>query len=259
MVELTEKLQNAVIKLAEAAGEAIMCIYEGPINVTVKSDDSPLTLADKAAHALIVDGLLHLTPQWPVVSEESDDIEKSRRLDAECFWLVDPLDGTKEFIKRNGEFTVNIALIERGKSLFGVVHVPVTQVTYWGGEQLGAWRKSSDGVNPIHVVVPQTAHPLAVVGSRSHLNVETDAYLSKLGAYELVSVGSSLKFCLLAEGKAHLYPRLAPTSEWDTAAAQAVLEGAGGVVETLDGQPLRYGKQEILNPWFVARSYQAHS
>lgn len=259
MVELTEKLQNAVIKLAEAAGEAIMRIYEGPINVTVKSDDSPLTLADKAAHALIVDGLLHLTPQWPVVSEESDDIEKSRRLDAECFWLVDPLDGTKEFIKRNGEFTVNIALIERGKSLFGVVHVPVTHVTYWGGEQLGAWRKSSDGVNPIHVVAPQTAHPLAVVGSRSHLNVETDAYLSKLGAYELVSVGSSLKFCLLAEGKAHLYPRLAPTAEWDTAAAQAVLEGAGGVVETLDGQPLRYGKQEILNPWFVARSYQAHS
>ena len=255
MVELTEKLQNAVIKLAEAAGEAIMDIYEGPINVTVKSDDSPLTLADKTAHGLIVEGLLRLTPQWPVVSEESDDAEKSRRLDAECFWLVDPLDGTKEFIKRNGEFTVNIALIERGKSLFGVVHVPVTQVTYWGGEQLGAWRKSQNGVNPIHVVAPETDHPLAVVGSRSHLNLETDAYLSKLGAYELVSVGSSLKFCLLAEGQAHLYPRLAPTCEWDTAAAQAVLEGAGGVVETLDGQPLRYGKQEILNPWFVARSY----
>lgn len=256
MIELTEKLENAVIKLAEAAGQAIMQIYDGPINVTVKNDDTPLTLADKAAHALIVDGLQHLTPQWPVVSEESDDKEKSRRLDAQCFWLVDPLDGTKEFIKRNGEFTVNIALIEKGKTRFGVVHVPATQVTYWGGKTHGAWRKNADGISAIHAMPPQANTPLAVVGSRSHLNMETDAYLATLGAYELVAVGSSLKFCLLAEGAAHLYPRLAPTCEWDTAAAQAVLEGAGGLVETLDGQPLRYGKPEILNPWFIAKSYQ---
>lgn len=257
MIELTDNLTKSVIKLAEEAGRAILQIYAGPINVTVKGDSSPLTQADQLAHSILTAGLSTLTPQLPVISEESSAEEQARRPELACYWLIDPLDGTKEFIQRNGEFTVNIALIEQGVSRFGVVHVPVSGNTYWGGADVGAWRKDGTGEQAIKVAKPAAGEPLTVVGSRSHLNTETENFLSSLGPYELVSVGSSLKFCLLAEGKAHIYPRLAPTCEWDTAAAQAVLEGAGGSVCALDGSPLRYSKPEILNPWFVARSVQA--
>ena len=254
MMQLTDKLIMFAIRVAEEAGRAILGVYDGPINVTVKDDDSPLTQADQAAHGVICDALSQLTPQWPVVSEESDDAAKALRLTAECYWLVDPLDGTKEFIRRNGEFTVNLALIHHGRPVFGIVHVPVQRLTYWGGLGLGSWRRSDQGQQAIKVSPPLPGQVLKVVGSRSHLTAETQVYLAGLGEYELVSVGSSLKFCLLAEGRAHLYPRLGPTCEWDTAAAQAVVEGAGGHVETLEGEPLRYGKNEILNPWFVART-----
>lgn len=254
MMQLTDKLIDSVIKVAEEAGRAILGVYDGPIKVTVKEDESPLTQADQAAHNVIEYALEHLTPEWPVVSEESDELRKQCRTQAECYWLIDPLDGTKEFIRRNGEFTVNIALILHGKPVFGVVHVPVTRLSYWGGLGLGSWKRSDQGQQAIKVSPPLPGFPLKVVGSRSHLTAETEAYLAALGEYELVSVGSSLKFCLLAEGRAHLYPRLGPTCEWDTAAAQAVLEGAGGHVETLEGEALHYSKPDILNPWFVART-----
>ena len=254
MMQLTDKLIEALLTLSEEAGRAILGVYDGPIKVTVKDDESPLTQADQAAHRVIEQALEQLTPQWPVVSEESSPERQQLRTQSPCYWLVDPLDGTKEFIQRNGEFTVNIALIRDGAPVFGVVHVPVLGVTYWGGAAIGAWRRCDRGVEAIQVRQPLLGEPLTVVGSRSHSNAQTEAYLATLGSYELISVGSSLKFCLLAEGRAHLYPRLAPTCEWDTAAAQAVLEGAGGRVETLEGTPLRYSKADILNPFFVARS-----
>ena len=254
MMQLTDKLIEALLTLSEEAGRAILGVYDGPIKVTVKADESPLTQADQAAHRVIEQALEQLTPQWPVVSEESSPERQQLRTQSPCYWLVDPLDGTKEFIQRNGEFTVNIALIRDGAPVFGVVHVPVLGLTYWGGGALGAWRRSDRGVEAIQVRQPLSGEPLTVVGSRSHSNAQTEAYLATLGSYELISVGSSLKFCLLAEGRAHLYPRLAPTCEWDTAAAQAVLEGAGGRVETLEGTPLRYSKTDILNPFFVART-----
>ena len=255
MMQLTDKLIESLLHLSEEAGRAILGVYDGPIEVTVKGDDSPLTQADQAAHRLIEQALEQLTPGWPLVSEESSPEQQQLRTRSSCYWLVDPLDGTKEFIQRNGEFTVNLALIREGVPIFGVVHVPVQGLTYWGGATLGAWRRSGRGVQAIRGRAPIAGEPLQVVGSRSHLNAQTQAYLATLGEYELISVGSSLKFCLLAEGRAHLSPRLAPTCEWDTAAAQAILEGAGGRVETLEGTPLRYSKAEILNPSFVARSW----
>ena len=255
MMQLTDKLIESLLNLSEEAGRAILGVYDGPIKVTVKADDSPLTQADQAAHRLIEQALAQLTPEWPLVSEESSPEQQQLRTMTPCYWLVDPLDGTKEFIQRNGEFTVNLALICGGAPIFGVVHVPVQGLTYWGGASLGAWRRSDRGIQAIRGRAPIAGEPLQVVGSRSHSNQQTQAYLATLGEYELISVGSSLKFCLLAEGRAHLYPRLAPTCEWDTAAAQAILEGAGGRVETLEGTPLRYSKAEILNPSFVARSW----
>ena len=255
MMQLTDKLIESLLNLSEEAGRAILGGYDGPIKVTVKADDSPLTQADQAAHRLIEEALAQLTPEWPLVSEESSPEQQQLRTMTPCYWLVDPLDGTKEFIQRNGEFTVNLALIREGAPIFGVVHVPVQGLTYWGGATLGTWRRSDRGIQAIRGRAPIAGEPLQVVGSRSHSNEQTQAYLATLGEYELISVGSSLKFCLLAEGRAHLYPRLAPTCEWDTAAAQAILEGAGGRVETLEGTPLRYSKAEILNPSFVARSW----
>ncbi|MFB0975827.1 MAG: 3'(2'),5'-bisphosphate nucleotidase CysQ [Tolumonas sp.] len=248
---LNDELITALLKIADDAGQAILAVYDEPVELTVKADESPLTQADRASHQLIEQRLQALTPQWPVVSEESDDSLKAQRTRFSVYWLVDPLDGTKEFIKRNGEFTVNIALIVDGCAVFGVVGVPVQNKLYWGGKEYGCWLKDSLGTVRLTGTASKPAL-LRVVGSRSHVNAETAEYLKNLGDHELVSVGSSLKFCLLAEGKADLYPRLGPTCEWDTAAAQAVLEGAGGKVETLDGQPLRYSKPDILNPWFVA-------
>jgi 3'(2'), 5'-bisphosphate nucleotidase len=249
---LNNELINAVLQTVKEAGQAILSVYDEPVELTVKADESPLTQADKASHQLIERQLQQLTPEWPVVSEESDDAAKAKRTTLPIYWLVDPLDGTKEFIKRNGEFTVNIALIVDGVAVFGAVGVPVHNKVYWGGKEYGCSLEDETGIRALSGTTKSDNAALRVVGSRSHVNAETAEYLEKLGKHELVSVGSSLKFCLLAEGKADLYPRLGPTCEWDTAAAQAVLEGAGGKVETLAGQPLRYSKTDILNPWFVA-------
>ncbi len=255
-------LADAVVSVAVEAGRAIMAVYaalgQGGVAagaVTHKVDHSPLTEADRAAHELIAGRLAALTPAVPVVSEE-DAASQQQRKAVGTFWLVDPLDGTREFLARNGEFTVNIALVRDGRPQWGVVLAPALGVCYWGGAGLGAWRRQDAGDAPIRVATPAAvgASRWRVLASKSHMTAETAAAIARLGAHELVQAGSSLKFCRIAEGQADLYPRLGPTCEWDTAAAQAVLEGAGGVVLDLQGQPLRYGKPQVLNPHFVAAS-----
>jgi len=243
---------DAIVSIARDAGHAILDIYEKDFEVTEKADQSPLTAADMAAHNLIKDALAQLTPDIPLLSEESADIPYDTRQQWTRYWLVDPLDGTKEFVKRNGEFTVNIALIDNGRPVLGVVHVPVTGVTYTGQAGVGASRIDSDGSSHPIEVAHQHQTPLRVVGSRSHAGESLQRFLDKVGEHEIVSMGSSLKLCLVAEGKADIYPRLGPTSEWDTAAAQAVVEAAGGQVTTTDMQPLRYNtKDSLLNPHFL--------
>jgi len=244
-------LVEPVITLSEDAGRAILEVYSTDFEVQNKSDESPLTKADLASHLCIVAGLEQLTPDIPIISEEAGlpDFEERRQWDR--YWLIDPLDGTKEFVNRNGEFTVNIALIANNRPIVGVVHVPVQNKTYIGCKGLGAERRNGkDATTAIHVT-SQSSTPVRVVGSRSHRGASLDAYLTNLGEHNMVPMGSSLKFCVVAEGGADIYPRLGPTSEWDTAAAQAVVEQAGGRVVTLDGKAMTYNaKADILNPHF---------
>jgi len=251
MVEIDEKLLGQIEAIAREAGAAIMEVYARPdFDVQLKSDDSPLTAADAAAHALISSRLKTLTPDLPLLSEE--DVKGFAGPDAAGrYWLVDPLDGTKEFIKRNGEFTVNIALIEQGGPVLGVVYAPVLDTMYAAAKGVGAFKQIGEGVRAAIRVATQSG-AWKVVGSRSHAGDTLPAVLQRLGEHELVSMGSSLKFCLVAEGAADVYPRLGPTSLWDTGAAQCVVEQAGGRVIRLDGQPLGYGDvSAILNPYFV--------
>ena len=245
---------SALEPIARAAGDAILAIYRQPFAVEYKQDESPLTAADQGAHEVIVQALARLTPDIPVLSEESDAETMQARLGWSRYWLVDPLDGTKEFVSRNGEFTVNIALIDHGRPVWGLVYAPVLDKLWYGGKGVGAWRVADGTHKAIQTRPHEAGQAWRVVGSRNHLSQATLDYLAPLGEVELVSMGSSLKFCIIAEGGAELYPRLAPTCEWDTAAAQAVLEGAGGSVTQLDGSALAYNKPDILNPWFVARA-----
>ncbi|PNU20094.1 3'(2'),5'-bisphosphate nucleotidase [Geothermobacter hydrogeniphilus] len=241
-----------VCAIARAAGEAIMEIYAGEFNVELKGDQSPLTCADKASHQVISAGLGRNFPDIPILSEEGAEIAFEERRGWERFWLVDPLDGTKEFIKRNGEFTVNIALVEAGRPVLGVVYVPVPEKLYWGIEGEGAWLQTGqDEPCPVRVRNPDPAAGLKVVMSRSHPSPELAAYLERIKVAEAVSVGSSLKLCVVAEGLADIYPRLGPTMEWDTAAGHAVAVAAGARVTTPGGEPLRYNKQNLLNPHFI--------
>ena len=216
-----------------------------------KEDSSPVTEADLAAHRVLASQLAPLLADCPVASEE-DSISQACRQTTGRFWLVDPLDGTKEFIARNGEFTVNIALVEDGHSVLGVVYAPAIDAMYWGGPGMGAFRCVSGQTIPIKVAATNPGNACRVVASKSHLNEATQLLIDRLGKVNLVQAGSSLKFCRIAEGEADIYPRLAPTCEWDTAAAQAVLQGAGGVVVDLQGMPLQYGKPDVLNPSFIA-------
>ena len=215
---------------------------------------TPLTEADLRAHRLIVDALQELTPDLPVLSEESEQLPWSERRTWPRYWLVDPLDGTREFISRNGEFTVNIALIRGHRPELGVVHIPVSDTTYSGVPGAGAWRETGGRARMPLTVRRLARPPLRVVGSRSHGNPALEKALNVLGPHELKPAGSSIKLCLVAEGSADLYPRLGPTSEWDIAAGQAVVEAAGGqVVRLPDGQALAYNtKADILNPEFLA-------
>ncbi|MBK6620095.1 MAG: 3'(2'),5'-bisphosphate nucleotidase CysQ [Saprospirales bacterium] len=249
-------LSGKVVHLAREAGEAIMDIYqrEGDWEVEQKADHSPLTLADRRSNELICKGLEQLPGHYPIISEENKTIPYEERKSFEYCWMVDPLDGTKEFIKRNGEFTVNIALIHENRPILGVVHVPVTGATFWAAKGEGAHWTNGSHEEPIHAAsfLPSAPH-LKIIASRSHLNPETEAYVALYKEPTLVSRGSSLKFMLLAEGEAHVYPRLAPTMEWDTAAAQIILEEAGGSVLEADSQlPLTYNKPNLLNPFFIA-------
>jgi len=248
----TAALLEPVAGLARLAGGKILAVYNSDFAVEEKDDKSPLTAADMASHHAIVAGLQALTPALPVLSEESASLPFSERAGWSRYWLVDPLDGTREFVKRNGEFTVNIALIDRGVPVLGVVHVPVMGETYLACRGRGAFRQEPGGEpRPIHVR-RLGAGPVRVVGSRSHRGESLNSYLEKLGAHELVGMGSSLKLCLVAEGAADVYPRLGPTSEWDTAAAQAVVEQAGGHVTDTQLRPLRYNtKDSLLNPFFL--------
>ena len=235
------------------AGEAIMEVYAaGTVQVQHKQDGSPVTAADRAAHRVLAGELAPLLPDCPVVSEE-DEVSLQHRRATGRFWLIDPLDGSKEFIARNGEFTVNIALVDAGRTVLGVVYAPALDALYWGGAGLGAQRSVRGETMALCVLpMPTDERSVRVVASKSHLNEETRGWIARLGEVSLVQAGSSLKFCRVAEGQAELYPRLAPTCEWDTAAAQAVLEGAGGAVMDMQGQPLRYGKADVRNPAFVA-------
>ena len=246
-------LLEEVVALSHEAGRRILAVYErADHGVTEKDDRSPLTEADMASHHAIVAGLRRIAPDIPVLSEESSDVPWETRRQWRRYWLIDPLDGTKEFIKRNGEFTVNIALIEDGRPVLGVVHVPVLDLTYYACRGGGAWRRR-DGEAPERIRVrDRCGEPVVVAGSRSHRGDSLNRFLERLGEHELISMGSALKLCLVAEGRADVYPRLGPTSEWDTAAAQAVVEEAGGRVTDLDLRPLRYNsKESLLNPHFI--------
>jgi 3'(2'), 5'-bisphosphate nucleotidase len=248
----TDALLESVLEIARTAGKAIMDVYDSDFAVEFKDDRSPLTKADRAAHRIIVERLAELPEKLPILSEESGGSEIEGRRSWNRYWLVDPLDGTKEFIKRNGEFTVNIALIEDHAPVLGVVVAPALGVAYTGVVGIGAFKHSDRGVEPIAVQRP-AAEPLRVVGSRSHASPEMAEFLEAVGPHELKPMGSSLKICLVAEGEADLYPRLGPTSEWDTAAAQAVLVSAGGSMMDVSGQPLAYNaKESLLNPHFLA-------
>ena len=253
MIDLgNNSLLHKLVAISKRAGKAILDVYSQEFDVVEKEDTSPLTKADLASHYIIRDALKALSPNTPLLSEESASLDFETRSAWREYWLVDPLDGTKEFIKRNGEFTVNIALIRDHQPVLGIVYVPVSGLTYWGLEGKGAGLIDPDGETSTLSIRLPCADPVIVVGSRSHANPALEKHLCALGNYEMISMGSSLKFCLVAEGKADFYPRLGPTSEWDTAAAHAIVNAAGGQVVTLDGKPLRYNtKDSLLNPEFL--------
>jgi 3'(2'), 5'-bisphosphate nucleotidase len=239
-----------LLTLSRLAGERILEIYDTDFDVEQKSDNSPLTQADLASHHTILDGLAQLTPQVPVLSEESRDITHSERASWSEYWLVDPLDGTREFVKRNGEFTVNIALIQQQQVVLGVVYAPVSQDLFYASRGAGSFHANgSAAAQKIQSRSPGLE--LTIAGSRSHPGERLQGFLERLGEHQLISMGSSLKFCLVAQGRADLYARLGPTSEWDSAAAQCVVEEAGGQVTDTSMQALRYNtKESLLNPDF---------
>jgi len=261
------KLLEQIARTAQLAGKAILEVYNTEFDVETKSDQSPLTEADCAAHEVIVKGLY--STNIPILSEEGKDIPYRERKDWDLFWMVDPLDGTKEFVKRNGEFTVNIALIKNKQPVLGVVYVPVKDVMYLGGEFIGAYKIESftdaivlsfqDYLNESSQLPKKMDRPYTLVGSRSHMSVETEAFFNKVkatkGEVEIISVGSSLKLCMVAEGRADEYPRFAPTMEWDTAAGHAVVRAMGGnVINWKLNSPLAYNKENLLNDWFLVKA-----
>ncbi len=241
-----------MVPVAMRAAAAIMAVYQGAFTVERKLDDSPLTRADIESQSIILEGLATLTPGVPVLAEESAQAPWAERRAWRELWVVDPLDGTREFVKRNDQFTINIALIVEHEPVLGLVAVPAQGLIYIGAAGSGARRQLADGTRSKIQVAPP-AVPLRVVGSRSHKSPQLAAYLAQLPSHALLGVGSALKFCLLAEGNADLYPRFGPTSEWDTAAGQALLEAAGGHVTRMDGHRLRYNcRESVINGDFVA-------
>ena len=251
---MVEKINiKAIIAIAEHAGKAIMEIYKKDFEVTYKDDKSPLTEADRAANEIILRGLNALPVTFPILSEEGKTIPYEERKKWDYFWMVDPLDGTKEFIKKNGEFTVNIALIHKNAPILGVVYAPALGEMYWAVQGKGAFK---DGKKLPLYINPDPAKHLKIVASKSHLSVETAQFIEQLSqttqSIECTSKGSSLKLCMVAEGSADVYPRLAPTMEWDTAAADAIVRESGKMTYRYQSDiPLQYNKSELLNPWFI--------
>lgn len=274
---MEQKYVMAAIDAALKAGEEILSIYNNPksdFEIERKADNSPLTVADKKAHEAIM-AILSGTP-FPILSEEGKHMDYAIRKDWDTLWIVDPLDGTKEFIKRNGEFTVNIALVRNSVPVFGVIYVPVKKELYFAVEGVGAYKLSNIvALNNDYLTLEQLMqsskrmptkevhNPFVIVASRSHLTPETETYISDLrkkhGNIELVSSGSSIKICLVAEGKADVYPRFAPTMEWDAAAGHAIARAAGmEVYQAGKEEPLRYNKEDLLNPWFIVEAKREH-
>jgi len=253
-METRQALLESVLPIAQRAGREILAVYHGDeFDVEKKGDDSPLTAADLAAHRVIENGLSELTPDIPQLSEEGGEPPFETRRQWQRYWLIDPLDGTKEFIQRNGQFTVNIALIENGYPVLGVVHAPDLAADWYGADGVGAFKREGHGQSRRLATVPAQTEKLRVLVSRSHRTPEVDAMLDRMDDFEPVSMGSSLKFCIIAEGEADFYPRLGPTSEWDTAAGHAVLIAAGGRVTDLALDELLYNtKASLLNPHFLA-------
>jgi len=242
---------EATREIAQNAGRRILDVYERDFAVDEKKDGSPLTEADRLSNEAIMEGLHALTPNLPVLSEEAAAAAYVERKNWSRFWLVDPLDGTKEFVNRNGEFTVNIALIDGHRPVLGVVYVPALGLSYYACMGRGAYRQKTDAPARELKVRPYAGTKPMIVASRSHAGDALKEFLSRVGDHELVSMGSSLKLCLVAEGTADVYPRLGPTMEWDTAAAQCIVEVAGGRVVDCANAPLRYNKENLLNPWFL--------
>ncbi|MGR3176485.1 MAG: 3'(2'),5'-bisphosphate nucleotidase CysQ [Candidatus Anammoxibacter sp.] len=257
-----------VLKIALKAGEEILQVYGKDFSVEYKADNSPLTLADRQSNEVITGGLTKIYPEIPLLSEESKEVPYEERKSWEYFWLIDPLDGTKEFVKKNGEFTVNIALVFNGKPLLGVIYVPVKDTLYFGLEGFGSYKlmnsKKLDNCNNVEDVIAASQKlpiseldkPFTIVGSRSHMSDATREFIERkeaeYGNVDIMSIGSSLKLCMVAEGKADIYPRFGPTMEWDTAAGQAIVEFANGnVLETENNKSLEYNKENLLNPWFI--------
>ena len=247
-----DKVLEDLIDISRKAGNEILDVYKASFEITLKEDLSPLTDADRRANAIITSMLESLYPEIPILSEEGKKINYEDRSDWNLFWLVDPLDGTKEFVKRNGEFTVNIALIKDGLPIAGIVYAP-TKETYWyGAEGLGSY-KMSENFPPIRISVENNIDsPIRIVSSRSHPSPKLELYLSRFDDYEMVNMGSSLKICLVADSSAHIYPRLGPTMEWDSGAGHAVLKFAGGeLIDRETGKELIYNKEILKNPDFI--------
>ena len=247
-----EQLIASTVEIAKLAGEGITEIYNSDFDYQLKKDLSPITAADNLSHNIITEKLKTLTPEIPILSEENCDIPYKIRSQWAQYWLVDPLDGTKEFIKKNGEFTVNIALIDNNSPIFGVIHLPVTNETYWGSQVSGSFYSTEKNDAERINVADNHKNPIRLVTSRSHPSEMLNSILEKLVDYEIIEVGSSIKFCHIASGRADLYPRFGPTSEWDTAAGEAIVRFAGGDVFTTNGLPTTYNlKDSYLNPNFI--------
>ncbi|MGC9966421.1 MAG: 3'(2'),5'-bisphosphate nucleotidase CysQ [Syntrophobacteraceae bacterium] len=241
-------------ELAREAGRAILEVYGTDFEVKRKDDCSPLTLADMRSHRIIADSLRSRYPEIPVLSEEGKDVSHDVRRNWDRFWLVDPLDGTKEFVKRNGEFTVNIALVEHRMPVVGIIHIPVADRLFMADVREGCWEISQSGRRRLEVAKVPAGGPVRIVRSRSHPAPGLEELLSLIPAHEVINRGSALKFCAVAAGEADFYPRFGPTWEWDTAAGQAIVTAAGGIMVDLSGEPFVYNKPDLLNGPFIVSS-----
>lgn len=260
-MDMNEELFKKLIAIIKQAGDAIMEIYaRSDFMVTKKEDNSPVTVADKISNNIIIEALKKLTPDIPILSEESTEIPYEERKEWQQFWLIDPLDGTKEFIKRNGEFTINIALIEDNKPILGVVYAPALGTLYYGAKGLGAYKLEDSSKKRITTQEYKNGDLLNIVASHSHHNENTEKFIKNIEQdhipINIITIGSSLKFCLVAEGSIHVYPRFGPTMEWDTGAGQAIIEATGGTVTDMENRPLRYNKEKLLNPYFIVNGSQ---